>query len=372
MTTRYVGIGGSDANNGLTWTTRKLTLNGVEDTPVVAGDMVYVGPGTYRELLTVDVSGAAGNPITYIGDYLGTSTDGVGGVVRITGSNNDQTATRTNCITATSKNYRTFTGFKMDITSQHIVNLATCQNWTIKKCHLDYAPAGNFTVNCTGATQLDITIDSCYIRVSKNAAAILFSHSSTVDNSGHVVSNCIIFGGRVSSTDGLRIARVGGVTVRNCLIDNCDGGVNVVTALSVGQVATVNNCIIQWCTIGVKATTTAEFVENYNDFYANGADRSNVTTGANSLTHPPLFDVRWFFQMVYAGAGPNHAKQLISPFDLGSFSAILNVAGTSPTTTDMRGTAVQGAQREWGALEYDSTLKIAGGGSGISRARVQG
>ena len=63
MTTRYVGKGGDDANSGLTWALRKLTLNGAEDTPVVAGDTVYVGAGTYRELLTYDVSGGAGTPI---------------------------------------------------------------------------------------------------------------------------------------------------------------------------------------------------------------------------------------------------------------------------------------------------------------------
>src|SRR3972149_365873 len=112
MTLRYVGPGGSDANSGLTWALRKLTLNGVEDTPVVAGDTIYVGPGTYRETLTVDVSGTAGNPITYIGDYSGANTDGIGGVVRITGSDNDQSATRAQCITAaTTKDYRTFQGF---------------------------------------------------------------------------------------------------------------------------------------------------------------------------------------------------------------------------------------------------------------------
>src|SRR3990170_2757112 len=58
MTTRYCGIGGSDANSGLTWALRKASLNGLEDSPVAAGDIVYVAPGVYRELLTVDVSGA--------------------------------------------------------------------------------------------------------------------------------------------------------------------------------------------------------------------------------------------------------------------------------------------------------------------------
>ena len=59
---------------------------------------------------------------------------------------------------------------------------------------------------------------------------------------------------------------------------------------------------------------------------------------------------------------------MLTPFDLASYSQLVNVAGTSPTTTDLRGTSVIGAQREWGALEYDSTLKIeAGTGTGGGR-----
>src|SRR3989304_7878159 len=58
MPTYYVGPGGNDGNSGLTWALRKLTLNGAEDTPVAAGDICWVGPGVYRELLTDDISGA--------------------------------------------------------------------------------------------------------------------------------------------------------------------------------------------------------------------------------------------------------------------------------------------------------------------------
>lgn len=38
--TYYVGPGGSDANDGMTWVTRKLSLN---DVPVGTGDTVYCG-----------------------------------------------------------------------------------------------------------------------------------------------------------------------------------------------------------------------------------------------------------------------------------------------------------------------------------------
>jgi len=52
--------------------------------------------------------------------------------------------------------------------------------------------------------------------------------------------------------------------------------------------------------------------------------------------------------------------KLVTPFDLSADSQLINVAGTSPSTTDMRGTAVIGAERELGALEYDDTLNAEG------------
>lgn len=116
MTIRYVGPGGSDGASGLTWVLRKETLTGVEDTPVVAGDTVYVGPGVYRETLTVDISGSAGNIITYIGDTTGENTDGIGGIVRITGSDDDSGGAnaRSTCVTLTGKTHRTFSHLYLD------------------------------------------------------------------------------------------------------------------------------------------------------------------------------------------------------------------------------------------------------------------
>ena len=368
MTTRYVGPGGSDANNGLSWASRKLTLNGVEDTPVVAGDIVYVAPGTYRETLTVDVSGSSGSPITYIGDYDGSHTDGVGGVVRITGSDDDQSATRANCITATSKDYRTFKSFRFDICSSHAINLNSTTFLIIDKCW--FAPAINgCAVTIIGSGQASNIIQDCFVWSSETTAAILFSHTSAIDNTNQLVQNCILIG-CVGGT-GVLCARVGGITIKNSIILACGNGVQVQTALNSGQLMTVNNCIIsQSANAALRATTSAEFSENYNNLFNNLSDRNNVSTGTNSKSYAPGLDSRWFFQLVNAGAGPNSPSQVVTPFDLASYSQLINVAGTSPTSTDMRGTAVQGSQREWGALEYDSTLKIKGGG-GISRARAQ-
>jgi hypothetical protein len=364
MTTYYVGPGGNDANSGLTWALRKLTLNGAEDTPVVAGDTVYVGPGTYRELLTVDVSGSAGSPITYIGDYLGTLTDGVGGVVRITGSDNDQTATRANCITATSKNYRTFQNILFDTATGVLVTLITsCGNWIIDKCEFQaFAAFACVTAAGTGTTN---TIRNCFFMGHAGASSVQITHTSVVDNSAHMVENCLFFGGG----SGVLITRVGGFTVRNCAFTGRQNSacISISTALTVGQTITVNNNLFHGSNVGLNATAVGEIVEDYNNFAACTTNRASTNTGANSLTYPTLFDARSFFQLMNAGAGPYSPLQVISPFDLASYSQLINVAGTSPTTTDLRGTAIQGAQRDWGALEYDSTLKIFGG---IKKSRL--
>lgn len=355
MTLRYVGAGGNDGNTGLSWAQRKLTLNGAEDTPVVAGDTVYVAPGVYRELLTCDVSGGAGTPITYIGDYGGTHTDGVGGVVRITGSNNDQTATRSNCVAANSKHYRTFSSSILDTTTSSIVSAIACTNWTISNCFVTNGTANG--ISMSGATGAH-TIQSCAFQIYANGVSVHFTHSGTYDNSSDLVQNCLFLSGY-----GIQSTRVGGITVRNCGLLGCLRAINIATALTVGQTIAVNNCTIGYGWYGVVGTVLGEIIENYNAFYGNITDRANTAVGANSLAYPPLFDARWLFEIVGGG-------RMLSPFDLGQWSQLINVAGTSPTTTDMRGTGAIGGVREWGALEYDPTLLLKGGG--VSRARILG
>lgn len=356
MTIRYAGKGGSDANNGLTWQTRKLTLNGVEDTPVVAGDFVWVGAGTYRETLTVDVSSTVGNPITYAGDYLGQNTDGVGGVVRVTGSDNDQTATRASCINATAQmDYRTWRGFTFDTsTGVEVINTSGV-GWIIDKCY--FAPCATSSIQIAGAAQLTNTISNCYFETTGagGQTCIAITHSSVVDNAGHIIQNCVFRGGVV----GVSVTRVGGITVKNCsFIGRWTQGIGVSTAITVGQTIAVNNCIFQGCQTALVGTVTGEIVENFNTFFLNGTARTNTAIGANSLTYPALFDTRWFFQLTHAGAGPYNPTQFSTPFDLSAQSQIINVTGTNPSSTDMRGTAIQQSQREWGALEYDPTLSI--------------
>lgn len=362
MTTRYVGAGGNDANTGLSWAQRKLTLNGVENTPVQAGDTVYVGAGTYREELTCNVDGSAGNLITYIGDYDGSHTDGTGGVVRITGSNDDKTAARNYCINGNDKDYRAFTGFRMSDstnTSGGLVFLSNAAGWVISNCII-FCDSYGVALFCNGANQANNTIQNCIF-----FGILRFSHTSLLDNSGHVLQNCIFIGRRAAAEN----YRVGGETIRNCGFYGCYSAALITYTLNAGQTLTINNSVFAWCNTAISAPTggNAYVVENYNSISECGAARSNVDVGANSNAYPANIDTRWFFELVNGGS-------MLSPFDLASYSQLINVAGTNPTTTDMRGTAVQGTQREWGALEYDSTLDIEAGtgGGAVSISPIQG
>lgn len=353
MATYYVGPGGNNANNGLTWALRKLSLNGAEDIPVQAGDTVYVGPGTYREMLTVDVSGSAGSPIAYIGDYTGANTDGVGGVVRITGSDNDQAAARNSCISMSSKMYRIFRSFSIDTCAQYAITGTDCADIELDKIIIqgDY----NYAVlQSVGTSQARWTITNCFGFSATSSPFVQFYAASAANNVGHSVSNCVMVGHGGSL---VQSRAVGGITVKNSTAIGGLYGINVSAALTAGQTVTVNNCIFYLCQVAFAATATGEITENYNTLYGNATARTNTNIGANTKTYPPLFDTRWFFEAVNGG-------DMVTPFDLASYSQLVNMAGTSPTATDMRGTAVQGTQREWGALEYDPALLIEAGSGG--------
>jgi hypothetical protein len=364
VATYYVdGTNGNDAYDGTSptfvsgSTGPKKTLTAMEAKPVAAGDLVHVRPGTYRETLTCGVSGTVGNAIEYRGDYAGVIWAG-GGVVRVTGSNNDLTATRANNITATSKNYRTFTGFCLDTVTSKCVLASSVTDWTIQKCFVVPGLANGWGIQFDGATQARYLVTQCCLFLDLTGIGVYASHSVTVNDAAHILSNCVAFLARDAYLAGFQ--RVGGGSVKNCTTFGGGGGVSIFGALAAGQTITVNNCLLDGGNVALQATATGEITEDYNNIFAFNTARSNTAVGTHSTAYATLFDPRWAFQLMYATA----ANQVVSPFDLASYSQLINLAGTSPTTTDLRGTSVIGGTREWGALEYDSSLKIQGGSGG--------
>lgn len=292
MTIRYVGKGGSDGEDGLSWANRKLTLNGVEDTPVEAGDTVYVGPGIYRELLTVDIDGTNGNPITYIADVAGENTDGIGGIVRITGSDDDtQTANdRGRCINMSGDLYRTFRGFYFDEID------ATGTNPT-------YIMVSDGTIICT-----DIIIEDCVFGPTYNGdASVVYGIYFDMRTAGAIdyeVRNCIFLPGGanegVFSTNVTGTKSAGTSVIENCLFIRQSTGIYMQKTYN----WYIRNCTFLFCWFGawgIGLTTEQNYVYDClfmnceNAISENGVDtmtedynllcayNSSVNEGANTL-----------------------------------------------------------------------------------------
>lgn len=295
MTIRYVGPGGSDGNSGLTWALRKLTLNGVEDTPVVAGDIVYVGPGTYRETLTYDVSGSAGNPISYIGDIGGANTDGIGGLIRVTGLDSDSSgfATRTNCIDSFAKNYRNISGFYLDYPKgggtdwTAIITNRGGNNWIIENCvlngarHDDVSSIGDLIMNYwSGGAVNNIIIRNC-IFVFANSQGISFRDAATTERnfSGSLVENCFYLG----YDPGVLYTYY----ARNIIFQNCSiiatlggGAAHAGGGISVADSIGIYDCILMNCASDSSMSGAATWIDDDYNAWCN-VNTHNLT-GANN------------------------------------------------------------------------------------------
>lgn len=349
MTTRYVGIGGNDGNDGSTWALRKLTLNGIEDIPVAASDIVYVGPGTYRELLTTDVSGGAGTEIVYIGDVSGEHTNDVGGIVRITGSDNDTTGTRAYCVNGAGDAYRTFRGFQFDMATTALIN-GTEDHWIVEDCvFLD--SAGTNGIQVLGDNQSDWIIRRS-IFVNMRTRGIALSTTNLLDNIDHLVENCLFISVR---GDAIYVQRAGDCIVRNCLfLGTGDDAIDIATSVNAGHPLVVNNCIFTANAKALEATILGDITENYNTFWSNGVDRTLVNIGAQSQIYPDLL------VMPILHSGASQASGFKFPWwfgELSEWSQIAQITGTNEPTEDLLGILrpVTASKNSWGVLQFHDT-----------------
>ena len=355
-----VGIGGDDGNDGLSWPNRKATLNGAEDIPVAAADTVYVGPGTYPEDLTCDVSGTSGNIITYIADVSGENTDGVGGEVRITGSDDNISRTRDNCIDINSRSFRTFRGFTLDMAGTNTIEINSATAVTdviIEDCFLSEGTTsdeGGGILLDGGGDHTDITIRRCVMFQQSYAIRILTD--VVYGDSNILIENCFVLSMRI---DGMRFERTGGITVRNCTIIGIgDDGIDVaISALGTGTIdfTTVENCIITNCDgTALEGATTGDIIEDFNSITRSNTDRTNTGTGASSNTNPPLFSPL----LLLSGFNLNRSQG----FGLADYSSLVAIAGNSEPSADMFGIPrpVTASKNSWGAVQSNSIERETG------------
>lgn len=362
MATYYVRKTGNDANSGLSAGLAKLTIQAAVNIATTAGDTVYVGAGSYREIVTLAASGSGGSPISIIGDYAGTQT-GDAGIVRITGSDNDQSATRAQCIVATGKSFIVVRGFTFDMATAGLVKFtesggADFSDITVDQCSFQ---GNGATVACiliqnnTAAKKFsNVAITNCLFFGSRDHG-VRFDVATENNTAATTITNCVFVG---QGGRGIYCGNAGGITVRNCTFMSTGYGGFDLPGTGTAT-ATVTNCLFMYCAIStsaaIRAQTAATITEDYNTFWGNASNRSAVSTGANSATRPPLCDMRWFHALVGGGS-------IASAFDMASYSSLVELnSGTGAPSTDMRGASQTGSYREWGPLEYNSALSISGG-----------
>lgn len=275
--------GGSDSNDGLSYAAAFATY-GKFETVCAAGDELRVAPGRYRATWTITVSGTAGNHISVIGDEDGKLTDGVGGPIYVTGSDNDQTSARTVCIACNAFNYRRFKGIHMDSASATLLTLSTgSSDIIIEECFFDCQAAGL----SGGGASTNWTIRRC-IFVGGTGICLSVGPAVAIDNVGHVFENNLFVGGL--GTAQLVMGRCGDAIVRyNTFISGNVGFRNTASPNSGHPVIFTHN-IVARCGTGVQSGSTADVSPDWNNIYACTTPRNTVNTGTNDTSYPVLMD----------------------------------------------------------------------------------
>ncbi|MCH8899728.1 MAG: right-handed parallel beta-helix repeat-containing protein, partial [Acidobacteria bacterium] len=244
-------------------------------------------------------------------------------------------------------------GLAIDTTTGSALRGISCEDWIVEDC---------FVFNGRAGACIEFTEDQKNITVRRsviigNLYCVRFYSDTVRDDRNQLVENCLLNGSGFGI--GVYSRRVGGITVKDCTIP-ASTGLNV-SALTVGQQVDVNNCLIVNARFGMQADDTTQIIENYNTFYGNSTDRSNVNVGANSVTYPPL----WTPPILLDG------YQFPSWFyELSEWSQVARIAGTGQTAEDLFGNVrpTVAAKKSWGGFqlregERDTGTKRTGAAS---------
>ena len=286
------------------------------------------------------------NAITYIADVTGENTDDVGGAVRITGSDNDQTATRGNAILINGDDYRVFRGFTVDGSTTDVIKLSTGALYCLLEDIIVGSNSGDNAVYSVDANT-GLTIRRLISLLNKDT---VLSISSGGDDQGVVIENSIIrpvpYGAAVEVIGGS-----GGIVVRNCLLLGTWDGIKT-SALTTGQVVFVANCAFAAGFKGVSANVTGEIIENFNNFSpAVDTARTNTGTGANSTAYLTLLDM----PLLHAGTDQLGGYKFPWLFgELSEWSQIAAIAGVDERNTDLLGITrpATAAKNSWGPVQF--------------------
>lgn len=342
MTVRYVRKTGSDANDGSSPSSAYLTINyAVDAARVAAGDIIYVGAGTYRERITA-LAVSLGSETWLIGDTDGSKTGDAGEVIVTAFLTNDTTApagaSSSTIYCATSVDHWTLENLTIIGASTGGGNAGSCvftnlaHYLTLRNCTFIGHMGGRWCVtldNYRYTAPAHVLIERCRIYGVSEALFLgqLPDAGATQVDMDIVVRNNIIWaiaGAECISLEGVTAGNhlMGGTIIKNNLIISPTLCVNVQvnTYLSTTYPALVyNNILIAG---GLTARHAGEIVEDYNILY--GGYLTNVTAGTNTIADGRYMTAFHFGQELAWGGVPRPFGMPVkgSPlFGFGSFDA---------------------------------------------------
>lgn len=356
MATYYVTTTGNAANPGTLaspWTLAKAFLS------AVAGDIVYIAPGSYVGTFTASNAGSAGNTISFIGDPTASiSWSGISaGLVRITNITSDNALpTVGNLLVGTSTHYLSFSNiFFEGYSNNALIIFTTSTNISFTQCAFtSIRTVGNpeYAVRITGTAGIAIaaSMNRC---IGNNVRCLLQlfapTHSGAY-NLSTTITNCLnVYGGVcwLDTNGGGTATNAGGVTIYNCtaLYDDSFRCYSNQTTFP----SYVYNSLLYATNVCLLASTTGALVENYNRTFGS---RISVNTGANSVTAGRLgFEIG---QSLLAGLP---SAQIFSAY-IGS-PAVAGGTTSGAPLTDLYGNTWSNTTPDNGSATYKPVTSIS-------------
>ena len=383
MATYYVSPSGSNANNGLgpdashasnkPWLTIGKALGAAG---IASGDTVYIGPGTYREVVTVAMTSAVAET-SVLGDPGNAQGFKNGSGVLLNPAEVVWTAYTTSDTTApnasstldlSGRDYLTFKylSFVGGSGNPAIVESLTETSTNINFTECLFNQGYNFSARlirivCAAGVSLNWTISRCIkFSGSSSFVDITLKTSASADYDANITLLNVVSVGPTNfvqvTGSGADAFYGGGVHVINCTVIACASILRTNSALlSTSIPCTVSNsiCISGSTATCIVANTSGQITETYN-LLVGTATHTNVTPGTGTVSDGSYSALFQLGQENIVGSVP---KPYLMPT---KSSPVLGFGGSSPPSVDMlnkpRPGGGQSSLVAVGAYERDNTF----------------
>jgi hypothetical protein len=347
MTTYYVRKTGSDAAAGTSAGAAWLTIGkALGAAGIASGDTVYIGAGTYREVVTVAMTSAVAETFV-IGDVDGVQTGDAGEVIWTAYLTNDTSApSATALLTLSGRDFLTFR--RLTMMSSGVTVLATTTTSTdikFQDCNLMVQPSSaSIVINLTVGfgVAANWIIERCWVRGGRtNGILVTLTRGTGSDYDANIViRNCMVDYATNASlisitSTGAGSQEGGGVYIYNSTVlgsassSSVEGLGTTITGSAFTFPIQVRNCVLRG---GVTAGELGALVENYNHVVA-ATTHTNVTQGANTVTNTTYATMYSSSEARYVGTWPrNYGEPMTGSPYLG-----FGNDGTYTSSEDIRG-----------------------------------